>query len=371
MSDIKELQTDLDSIRNRVLGAIPDKFDKRQGSVIDYAVAPAILEFAQAYELAEWLSRQSFASTSDYEHLKLLGLEHDLRPKPASKAIVKGKFSMEIDIGTTFIKTKANSLEYEVKSFMSKDSEFYYYQLECLTAGTQGNNITGDIIPTNYIEGLKVAELVEVLILAENMEDIEHFRERVLTSDNAKEFAGNMIAYINRVTAMNGVGQCRVKRAIKGAGSVGILIVDTELRKATKTLIDKVQKDIDPVPFNGQGVGFAPIGAIVYVDTIEEEKINISFKLTLDTGYNYEMVKEQIETALSEYIQSVNKDWGSWSPDNNDYPELIVRLSRVDNAILNIEGIVDIADTKINGIRNNLTVTGDNVGVLGVVENEN
>ena len=55
----------------------------------------------------------------------------------------------------------------------------------------------------------------------------------------------------------------------------------------------------------------------------------------------------------------------SWTDQNE---ALVVRISQVESRLLGITGILDIANTKINGEAANCTLTLDHIPVLGTIE---
>ncbi len=74
--------------------------------------------------------------------------------------------------------------------------------------------------------------------------------------------------------------------------------MNSEFNKASSTLIETVQNEIDPVGYSGKGYGIAPIGHIVTVDTVNEVTINISTSLTFDEGYAWNNVQEEVTAAI-------------------------------------------------------------------------
>ena len=56
-----------------------------------------------------------------------------------------------------------------------------------------------------------------------------------------------------------------------------------------------------------------------------------------------------IDEAISNYLLELRKSWA-------DNPYLVVRISQIETRLLNIKGIVDIANTKLNGASENLTL---------------
>ena len=57
-------------LESRMLGRIPETLDKREGSIIFDATAPAAIELAEAYIMARVILRQTFATTADRPYLK-------------------------------------------------------------------------------------------------------------------------------------------------------------------------------------------------------------------------------------------------------------------------------------------------------------
>ncbi|WP_317115419.1 baseplate J/gp47 family protein, partial [Clostridium neonatale] len=97
--------------------------------------------------------------------------------------------------------------------------------------------------------------------------------------------------------------------------------------------------------------------------SVNETEINISTNLTYQGGYSFDDVKDYINTAIDEYFIELKKTW-------SDNDNLVVRISQIETRLLNIEGILDIADTKINGIAENLVLDADNIPKRGNVSEQ-
>lgn len=54
------------------------------------------------------------------------------------------------------------------------------YKLECETAGLTGNNITGLLVPVDYIQNLGKATLTDLLIPGEDEENDEELRKDIM-----------------------------------------------------------------------------------------------------------------------------------------------------------------------------------------------
>jgi uncharacterized phage protein gp47/JayE len=215
------------------------------------------------------------------------------------------------------------------------------------------------MIPIEYINGLQTAQLTELLIPGEDEEDTESLRTRYFSSFDTKAYGGNKKDYVEKTNSIAGVGSTKVTPIWNGGGTVKLTILNSNFDKASSTLINTVQNEIDPTQ-DGQGLGVAPIGHIVTVDTVEEITVNVSSTITFDDGYSFAGLKTQIEQIISNYLLDLRKDWSNQT-------NLVVRIAQIETKILGIQGVIDIANTKINGLTSNLLLTQYQVPVMGGV----
>ncbi len=89
-------------ILQRMLDKVPNTVDKREGSVIYDALAPAALELALAYIEADVILNETFADTASRQYLTKRAAERGIIPEAAIKAILKGEFSMNVPIGSRY-----------------------------------------------------------------------------------------------------------------------------------------------------------------------------------------------------------------------------------------------------------------------------
>ena len=344
-----------EAILERMLNRIPDSLDKREGSVIYDAIAPAALEIAQTYADMDSIIDETFADTASRDMLIRRAKERGLTPYPATNAVIKGVFDIEIPIGERFTH---GDLIYTVKEKI-QDHE---YSLECESTGIEGNKRSGSLIPISYIEGLGSAEIAELLIPAEDDEDTEVFRKRYFDTFKAKAYGGNKQDYINRTNAIGGVGATKVIPIWNGGGTVLLTILDSDFNQASPTLIKKVQDTMDPTK-DARGLGVAPIGHIVTVQGTSNVAININTSITFEPNFSWSLVKLKVEEVVKNYLLELRKSWAlkNEKVSNN----LVVRVSRIEAKILDINGIMDIQNTTINGSPNNLQLTEYQIPLWG------
>lgn len=328
-----------ESILKRMLDRVPNNIDKREGSIIYDALAPAAVELQLMYIELNAIMNESFADTASREYLIRRASERGITPEPATNAILKGVFTpTTIDvIGKRFNCGKLNYIAIEKIT----DGE---YKMQCETVGLEGNASFGQMIPIEYIEGLETAELTEILIPGEDEEDTEVFRKRYFSSFESQAFGGNIADYKQKTNSIPGVGSTKVTPVWNGAGSVLLTIINSNYEVASEELVQLVQETIDPTQ-DGTGKGLAPIGHSVYVMSASNVNIGINTNITYDSNYSFEVLETQIKETIEDYLLELRKTWG-------DSENLIVRSSQIDARLLDIVGIVDIQNTYVNDVKN-------------------
>lgn len=387
-----------DVILKRMLSRVSDKVDKREGAVIYDALAPAALELQYMYIALERLLKEGFADTASREFLVLRCKERGIEPFEATHTVLRGVFVPK-NINVLGKRFNIGNMNYVAVEQIAEGE----YKMRCETAGTEGNRVLGDLTPVEYINGLEKAELTEVIIPGEESEDTEALRERYLASFDEKAFGGNAQDYITAVSRIRGVGGVKVKRAwntdispselipdeeaerwyenilpnvpetvkswltklfdaaknkkLTTGGAVLITLQDSEYGAASKELLQAVQNEIDPVNSAGEGVGIAPIGHIVKIQSAEEVKTNIKVGITFADGYGWGNLRESIKAAAEDYFLELRKEW-------KDNERLTVRISRLETKLLSVTGVVDVFGTVLNGADDNLILDEFQIPVL-------
>ena len=389
-------------ILQRMLNRVSDKLDKRPSSLIYDTHSATAIELQNLYIELEYLIINSYGDTAARDFLILLCRERGITPELATNAVLKGEFT-PTTINLTGQRFNINELNYIVTEQIVPGQ----YQVKCETAGIIGNQYLGDMIPMEYIDGLKTATLTKILIPGEDEEDTEVLRKRYFDSFNEQTFGGNHADYLAKVKSIDGVGNVKITRVWNGdirpadmipsvnvtawynsvisgleadvatwlsavymasfekkltvGGTVLLTVVNSlDYGAATNVLLDSVQTIIDPVQNAGEGYGLAPIGHVVNVKSAEAVNLYITSTITFDEGYNWSNTKTAIQEAVDAYLLELRKSWA----DSN---YTIVRISQIETRILTVKGIIDIANTKINGSTNNLTLTKYQIPVMGGV----
>lgn len=382
--------------------SVNSNLDTREGSLVWLGNAPAAVELQNLYIALDTVLNETFADTASRPYLIQRAGERGLSPQPASPAILQ----MAITPTTLFLPMNTRFSIGELNYYVSANRGNGNYELTCETAGEAGNNYTGTVIPIEYVDGLQTCTITSILVPGEDEEDTEVFRQRYFNSLNAQAFGGNRIDYIEKVNAIPGVGGVKVYRAwnsdirpaelvppegtsewISGlsgvpeavkswldavyaaannnkltvGGTVKLVVIDSTFAEPSEPLVELVQTTIDPLQNAGEGVGIAPIGHVVKVYGVENETVNLSFTLTYQQEWGWEDVKTYVETTIKAYFTELAQTWA-----DQEQP-LVVRVSQIESRLLAVSGILDIADTKINGTEANYELALDHIPVLGTI----
>lgn len=350
-----------ENIMDRCLARVSSSVDKREGSIVYDAIAPAAAELAIMYIELAYLMDRAFPDTETGDDLTKKCRERSVFRSPATYAVRKGYFEKadgggcDMEIGTRF---SGGDINFVVTARIATGQ----YSLTAETAGTVGNEYIGTLFPIDYVPELAAARLADILVPGENEESDDALRARYFASLESQAFGGNIADYKTKIELLPGVGAVKIFPVWNGGGTVKAVLVDSEQSVPSLTLVEQVQEAIDPVGTQGQGVGLAPIGHVVTVAGVTGTTINVSFTLTFTGAANWENTKDAVKAAIQSYFDDLT---GTWADSEN----LVVRVSQIETKVLNVDGIIDITGTKINDGTANISLDSDAIPVLGAVTN--
>lgn len=337
---------------NRALERVSSSVDTSEGSFLFDAIAPCVAELYEAYLYIDELEERVFADTAYGEYLDRRCAERGIYRKQATHSIRKGYFDNEVPIGSRWGKEE---LVYIVTEMVQDGA----YLLKCEQSGVIGNRYDGNLINMDAVENINSAKLGEVVHFGANEETDDALRCRYFNSFEKEAFGGNVADYKEKVESINGVGQVKVYPAWNGGGTVKLRLLDSDNNIPSSELLELVQTQVDPLQNSGEGLGIAPIGHRVTVEVAEQVEIQLTTHLTFK-GSSWENVSPLVNEAVEKYFSELRANWSE-----ND---LVVRISQIESRLLEIEGIIDIEDTQVNGLDRNLYLSGEEVPVLvGVV----
>lgn len=152
--------------------------------------------------------------------------------------------------------------------------------------------------------------------------------------------------YIKWAKEVAGVGSVEVVPTWNGAGTVKVIITDSEYRGASEELTAKVSEHIEAL---------RPIGAKVTVTAAQTVDITVKATVTLSDNTKIEDAETSLKDTISEYLKEVAQDCSE------------VRISRLCGIIMQTDGIVDAEDIKINDVSANYDIESGVIPVLSEV----
>lgn len=333
-------------ILKRMLDKIPSDLDKREGSSIIYnALAPVALELAQAYSNLDRNLGYAFINEDTPEmFIENRASEIGLKRYQPTRAIRKGIFYkdnvlMDIPLNSRFYIEGINFKAIE-------KMETGIYKMECEQVGSVGNNLTGTLIPVDYIEGLTKAELKDLLIPGIDLEPKEDLYSRIESKEQEPSTSGNVNDYKKWALEVSGVGKCKPFPLWAGEGTMKVVITDNFKKTPSEELIKKVYTHIEEL---------RPIGAKITVKGALEKKIYIFAKVVLIGGANISQVQENFINLLDKYLKGLAFEATS------------ISIAKVGNILLNTPGVLDYTELKINNDIVNINLTDEEIPILDKV----
>ena len=177
-----------EGILERVLNRIPPEYDNRESSFLYNASAPIAVELQNMYIALDNILRITYFDTSDrdgkLQRCKERGIDiTQFNATPSIVIIETTPTTLEIPIGSRF---NHDSVNFIVTEKLTNGA----YYAECESAGSVGN-VTGDVTPINYIDGLSSAKIAGVNRWGEDESSEEEISKIYYSSINSNSASFN------------------------------------------------------------------------------------------------------------------------------------------------------------------------------------
>lgn len=350
---ITEFQNkDYDYFLRKMLDAVPDNIDKREGSIIYDALAPAALVMGQqSLDMANVI-KETYIKTASGEFLDYRAIEHGTSRYPATQTEAKAKVLDDkkepldnVQIGDKFASIGDSPIFYAV----TKVNDDLTVELTAEVKGSSANSYIGQILPVTPNDLLSWAEITEITAPARDVESDDHLRARLLSSQSWIAYGGNVADYLDMTSKIDEVGAAQIYPTWNGGGTVKVVILNNDLMPASASLVQKVKNTLDPEDKQAEGYGLAPIDHAVTVTAPEELIVNVDISVKLDDTKVTRYVKDSITKAVEGYFQSLRKDWADINQKlGRGYQETIYR-SKILSQVMLTEGVVNAKLPSLNG----------------------
>lgn len=350
---ITEFQNkDYDYFLRKMLDAVPDNIDKREGSIIYDALAPAALVMGQqSLDMANVI-KETYIKTASGEFLDYRAIEHGTSRYPATQTEAKAKVLNDkkeplnnVQIGDKFASIGDSPIFYAV----TKVNDDLTVELTAEVKGSSANSYIGQILPVTPNDLLSWAEITEITAPARDVESDDHLRARLLSSQSWIAYGGNVADYLDMTSKIDEVGAAQIYPTWNGGGTVKVVILNNDLMPASASLVQKVKNTLDPEDKQAEGYGLAPIDHAVTVTAPEELIVNVDISVKLDDTKVTRYVKDSITKAVESYFQSLRKDWADITQKlGRGYQETIYR-SKILSQVMLTEGVINAKLPSLNG----------------------
>lgn len=317
-------------ILKNMLNNVNNEYDKSEGNIFYDNLAPASIEIEKIYETLEYIFLNSFAETATGMYLDNIAKEVGVFRKQPTKAkgivLIKGTAGTLIPIGTKVASDTYIYLTTEEKS-VGNNGEVNV-PIESEFKGKTYNIPPNTII--NFpvtIPGLNSVINKIATIDGYDGETDEELRERYYFKVREPVTSGNVYHYKKWSMEVEGVGGVKVFPLWNGAGTVKVVIVNSEIQTADSELLERVKNYLEEV---------RPIGATVTVISATNKNINISGTVRISKNVDFEEVKTLFNVAIKEYLKKVG------------FKQTYVSYAQIGNILLNIPGVSDYSNLQIN-----------------------
>lgn len=231
--------------------------------------------------------------------------------------------------------------------------------VQAINAGAAGNVVaTAVTVLLAPIQNITAVSNAQPITGGEDVETDEQFRNRIVLAYQGSQGSGTVADYQGWALAYPGVGYVTVQPLWAGAGTVRVVVTDTNNRPVPTAVVTGLQTLLDPT--GGTGLGLAPIGAIVTVATPSTLTVNVVAALTLRTGYTLDGAGGTI--ALGTELAQVVHDYIDTLPPNTP-----VILKALVSRLFDVAGVSDVGTVTLNGSAANLAVGSLQVALTGTV----
>lgn len=327
-----------ENILDDMLSRVTSDVDKREGSIIYDALAPAAYKLAEQYFMLNNFIDLVSGDTATGEYLDRVVNDYGITRKKATYAIRTIETTIDVAIGTRW---GLKDTSYIIIEKISTNN----YKAKCEQLGEIGNIYTGILENIDNVNEV-TATLTDIIESGAEEENDDNLRSRFYQQLQAPATSGNSDNYRTWALQVEGVGDVKVFPLANGPGTVKLLVVDSDMG-IDETLESKVYNYIEKL---------RPIGAEVVVDSPTSKVINISANVNIDGTRLLDNIKQSFSDEISKYLKDIT------------FETYTVSYAKIGSILLGIEGVLDYSDLKINNNNSNVTISETEMAIAGSVD---
>lgn len=333
------------------------------GGFADGVVGPAAVEMSKLYMALSAVPSMLFVDESSGGYIDLVGRQYyDITRRAGTTASCAISFvgtpGLVVPQGTAFL--TGGGLSFSLAAAVTlgaegtgsgrleADAVGSAYNVEAGAVDRMYVNLAGLTSYTNGAASGGTDPESDAALLA-------RIRERVQQPPTS----GNGYQYRQWAMAVPGVGNAKVTELPDGPGTVGVVLVDANREAPGEDIVEAVEAAIEQE---------RPVGAAVSVSGATERSIDLTAAVTLTQGGSTAAVEEALAGQVTAYFHTLVDEHFTPvyynSADDGPYPVL---YNRVLGLLLGIPGVEDFSALTLGGGTGNITLTKDQVPVLGSV----
>lgn len=331
-----------EEIKNRILNDMKIDVDKREGTFINDMISPIAVELTKTYMEFNNILNIAFVKNSYDEYLDLKVNEFGVFRKEGEKS--QGYINVK-GIAGTVIPSGSVALTHDGLRFILEEGtlENGVARIKAVAEeeGKVYNIIENSINKLDIdFHGIEEISNSEEFSGGIDREKDEELKERFFKIVRRPQTSGNKYHYEQWCLEVKGVSNAVVKPLWNGAGTVKVLITDSNKQPVTQDILEACRSHIEEQ---------RPIGASVTVETPALFNLNVEVVLKLDGSKTLEELEILIKDEILKYFKTVENE---------------IIFSKIGGIISNIPSVIDYKDLKLNGSTTNLSHTDEEVAFL-------
>lgn len=341
-----------EEIKAEIFSDIKGDWDTREGSFADDMIGPVVLEMSKTEESLRAQRYMIWVDETSGPYLDLAAEDIGIEPRKAGTYAdtvleVKGDSGFVVKKGTAFVTEQALMFYVREDTALSKDGEAF---VDVIAAETGAKyNVAENRILFQFVNSSQITSVTNPYkaVGGSDPESDTALYKRIVQARQKPSTSGNKYDYERWALEVPGVGAARVFPIWNGRGTVKVLIANEDKQPvSTKILEDCFDHIADEMPIGGIDLT---------VSTPEEMVINVSGSVNLQSGYEISAVTEELKKRLAEHFSDVSL---------REFP---IVHNYICALIIGIDGVQNYTEVTMNGHRDDIMLSADEIPVVGEV----